>query len=225
MNTEEEAPNLSGRLCRRLLRRTLFDVQGGLHADGDYGCAKCIDPAINFVKIAFTLLAFVVVVCLMVRSALNNATKKNVHSVYIKIFTNHAQMILITASFNLSWPSQVTSLFSAVAPISETSTSIFAFDCFMDPNSGKDLTDLDYKYNFKAPLGEMRIVYQKLIMFAVLPIIIAFVSLTVWSIILKRRNALEHLETRFISRSCHHRLPHPPHYYAVYDRHLQLPGL
>lgn len=69
----------------------------------------------------------------------------------------------------------------------------------MDPNSGKDLTEFDYKYSFEAPKDELRIVYQKLIMFAVLPVIIAIISVTVWSIILKRRNAMEHLETRFVS--------------------------
>ena len=109
-------------------------------------------------------------------------------------------MILITASFNLSWPEQVTSLFASVSPISESSSSVFSFDCFMDPNvSDPKPPGYFTSDNILAPDKEFRIVFQKLLMFALIPFFIALVSLVVWSIILKRRNAMEHLETRFIS--------------------------
>lgn len=90
MNPEEEEPNLSGDCAEGYYGALCSTCKVGYSRTGDYGCAKCIDPAINITKIAFVLMAFVIVVVLMVRSALNNATKKNVHSVYIKIFANHA---------------------------------------------------------------------------------------------------------------------------------------
>ena len=85
-----------------------------------------------------------VIVTFMVRSTLNNAKRKNIHSVYIKIFLNHMQMLLITASFDLDWPPQVESLLKASGPITESSGEIVSFDCFMDTRD----PDSILKYSF-----------------------------------------------------------------------------
>jgi len=48
----------------------------------------------------------------MVKTAMDSAYKpKALHSVYIKIFMNYLQLVILTASFNLEWPETVLELF------------------------------------------------------------------------------------------------------------------
>ena len=109
----------------------------------------------NVLRITGLLIATVIAVVFLVKSTLGSALKKNIHSVYFKIFLNHLQMLLITASFNLDWPSRVQEFFSSTAPAAETSESIISFDCFLDD---RRLEDVDQSAN-DAPFNHFRIFY------------------------------------------------------------------
>ena len=61
----------------------------GYSRSGDYNCSKCPNPVPNLVRIVGVMIVLIIVVSFMVRSTLNSATKKNTHSVYIKIIMNH----------------------------------------------------------------------------------------------------------------------------------------
>jgi len=167
----------------------------GYNRSGDYGCSLCPKSVQNILRITGIIILMSFIVVFMVRSTLASALKKNIHSVYIKIFMNHMQMLLITASFDLDWPSQVKVLLESNAPVSQSSESIFSFDCFMNSGSSSDVD----RYNFVAPEGQWRIVYQKMLMQALFPPLLAVVTLSVWAIILKRQKHMEYLHTRFIS--------------------------
>ena len=55
--------------------------------------------------VIITLLAIVVIV-VFIRLTLSSAlVKKSNVSTYLKILTNHLQLIVITLNFNLDWPS------------------------------------------------------------------------------------------------------------------------
>ena len=45
---------------------------------------------------------------------------------------NHLQLILLTASFHLDWPSKVAAMFKTAEPVAEVSEQIVSFDCFID---------------------------------------------------------------------------------------------
>jgi len=55
----------------------------------------------------------------LVRSTLESQTKKQIHSVFIKILLNHMQMIFITSSFDLDWPDAVINFLNSLAIIVE----------------------------------------------------------------------------------------------------------
>ena len=54
----------------------------------------------------FFVASVVIVVFIKLTLGSTKSTKSNV-SVYLKILTNHIQLVAITLSFDLDWPSQV----------------------------------------------------------------------------------------------------------------------
>ena len=75
----------------------------------------------------------IAVIVLFIKTTLASMKgKKSNLSVFLKIMTNHMQLIMLTASFNLEWPSQVQSIFDNTRPIADVSGWIFSFDCFLD---------------------------------------------------------------------------------------------
>lgn len=95
-------------------------------------------------------------------------------------------MLLITASFDMSWPDEVKLIFNIAAPIAQITSSITSFDCYMDKRHPSVIDP----YDFYAELYDLRIVYQKLFIMAGLPLFMAAVSYSVWYIILRYRRAL-----------------------------------
>jgi uncharacterized membrane protein len=72
---------------------------------------------------------------------------------------------------------------------------MFSFDCYMDT---RDASTID-RYDFKADDNELRIVFQKMLIVAVLPIICVIAAVGVWSVILKIKKRMNDLETKVIA--------------------------
>ena len=60
--------------------------------------------------------------------------KSNV-SVFLKILTNHLQLIVLTLNFDLDWPGSVNAVNETAKPLADVSSRIISFDCFL--GSGK----------------------------------------------------------------------------------------
>lgn len=94
----------------------------------------------------------------------------------MKILMNHFQLILLVSSFNFQWPPQLQQFFSSTAPVSQASTQIISVDCFLQggqaSTSNGSLENTNYFYSF----------FVKLLIFALLPLLIALVSWAVWSV-------------------------------------------
>lgn len=89
---------------------------------GEYKCALCPNPYWNVVRISLILVAVIIGIAFMVRSSLASAlVLKNVQSVYFKIFMNHMQLVVLTASFEFSWPENVEKFFDASKPVAQAS--------------------------------------------------------------------------------------------------------
>ncbi|CAG9321985.1 unnamed protein product [Blepharisma stoltei] len=172
-------------------------------------CAKCQNLSIIIIKISGIGLGFLILCWLMVRMSKNSAYKpKSLSSVYIKIFINYIQLIALTTTFSLSWPSYVKHLFSVQNNASFISDQIFSFDCLL-------------YYNEDLKGDESDIFYQKLFVMAILPIFIPFIAAICWSFILllKKNCALlvDHIVTTSIIVSF---LVHPSlikYYFSSFD--------
>ena len=88
-------------------------------------------------------------------------------------------MISITASFDMDWPEQVKVIFAFAAPVKDLTDAIVQFDCFMDLRNYADV----FPYDFYADPLEFRVVYQKMLLYAAMPILLATVVYIVWAVV------------------------------------------
>jgi hypothetical protein len=121
---------------------------------------------LNVIRLTGILILATICIGLIIRSTLAGAIqRKNVQSVYIKILLNHIQLIVLTASFDFDWPSSVVSIFETTEPVATVATQVLSFDCFLDQRSENDESGEDSNI--------IRIYYQKMVMYAVLPLLLA----------------------------------------------------
>ena len=152
--------------------------QGTLWADwtvnfsksSNYKCEQWPNYAWNIVKLFLVSVGAIIGIVLIVRSTLAGALqKKNVQSVYIKLLMNHLQLLTLTSSFDLRWPDSVSSFFSSSNEVAQVTTQFLSFDWFLDQrNSGGS--------------NIIRLYYQKMIMYALIPLIMAICSAIFWSL-------------------------------------------
>jgi hypothetical protein len=112
------------------------------------------------------MIIVIIGICIIIRSTLAGAIqRKNVQSVYIKILMNHIQLIVLTASFDFDWPNSVVKIFETTEPVANVATHVLSFDCFLDQRSEDSESGEDNNL--------IRLYYQKMIMYAVLPLLLA----------------------------------------------------
>mmetsp|Transcript_32875 Transcript_32875/g.37654 ORF Transcript_32875/g.37654 Transcript_32875/m.37654 type:complete len:200 (-) Transcript_32875:14-613(-) len=139
------------------------DCQPGFSRTSDFQCDKCPNATWNIIRLLLVFIAVVVGVVFMIRSTLAGALqRKNVQSIYIKILMNHLQLLVLTSSFNFKWPDKVIELFDSLKPVAQVSTQILSFDCFLDSRSSSGGSS-----------NVIRLYYQKMIMYAALPLVMA----------------------------------------------------
>jgi hypothetical protein len=95
----------------------------------------------------------------------------------------------------MNWPPQLTSFFSSSGVVSSSSSAIVSFDCWMDTRNASSID----RYDFYADPKDFRVVYQKMLIIAGLPILVVIISVAVWSVILKIQNQMHQLETKVIA--------------------------
>jgi hypothetical protein len=81
---------------------------------------------------------------------------------------NHLQLIYLTASFDFDWPDNVESFFETSEPVAQVSQQVLSFDCFLDQRSDSGDSNV------------IRLFYQKMIMYALLPLLLAAGSAAFW---------------------------------------------
>lgn len=158
--------------------------QTGYSRSGTKKCGKCPSVAVN-VAIIIGLGIGVVVVCfILVRSTIKSAyTPTALHSIYIKIFTNYLQLVMLTTEFDLEWPSYVTSLFDAQTTVATASDQIYSLDCYFT-NEGESYET---------------IYYLKLLVTALLPILIWIAGLVVWIIICLLKDTWKYIQRELVT--------------------------
>ncbi|CDW85402.1 UNKNOWN [Stylonychia lemnae] len=157
------------------------DCDPGYSVTGSFQCGKCPEYAQNVFRIVAILIVGVVVIVFMIRSTLQGAADvKNITSVFQKILLNHIQLIVLTASFDFSWPQMVVNYFKTSETVGEASNQIFSIDCFLNEDKGYGLNDESSKNGQSAQKFGIRIFYIKLAMFGMLPFLLMLISSLFW---------------------------------------------
>ena len=138
------------------------------------------------------MMAVVVGIIIIIRSTLAGALqRKNIQSVYIKLLMNHLQLLILTASFDFDWPDRVNKIFEDI----RACCSGYNSDIFIRP----DFWIKEVKEKYSEGMGNLvRLYYQKMIMYALLPLLLALGSLIFWNLYFCRKSKA--LKDKKISR-------------------------
>lgn len=149
-------------------------------------CGKCPDSWVNSLRIIGIMTAVIIVACVMVRTTRNSAYKpKSLQSVYIKIFVNYLQLVMLTTTFDLQWPSLVLKIFSIQNDAGTVTDQIFSFDCFLNVDGGEE--------------GMKQVYFNKLILMSLIPIVIAVAVLIFWVALGVFKKSFKNFQNDFVS--------------------------
>ena len=97
------------------------------------------------------------------------------YSIHLKIFLNYLQLVTVTSTFDLAWPSYILEIFKVQASAGNVSEQVFSLDCFLD-NGRSD--------------NQQQVVFLKLVVVSAVPLGIVFLSACFWTLIalLKRKS-------------------------------------
>ena len=147
------------------------DWEVGFSRTGNYKWSQWPNPIWNVIRLTLIMLLVLFILIVIIRSTFAGASqRKNLRSVYIKILMNHLQLIILTASFDFDWPQNVLDIFETAEPAAEVSTQIFSVDWFLDSRSDDN------------DLNPIRLFYQKMIIYALLPILVFIGNIGFWYI-------------------------------------------
>ena len=102
-------------------------------------CSKCPDPVLNGIRLVGIGLLICIFLCLLI--AINiKKTKESQMSILMRIMTNYLQIIAVALAFNLKFPKILTTIFTPIDKIGNSSESFVSFDCFLRNNELKLFT-------------------------------------------------------------------------------------
>ncbi len=120
---------------------------------------------LNVFRIFLLFLALALILVVVVVFTVDSATEKvSLASVYMRIFVNHCQLIILTASFQLDWPSVIRYILYIPDPLANVTTHFLSWDCFMDSRS----TTSD--------VNSPSLFYVKLVVMLILPVVTVIIS-------------------------------------------------
>lgn len=133
----------------------------------------------NIIRLVGLLFLGIIALSVLVYSSLTRVdAKKNFLPIFIRTLLNHLQLLVLTAKFELEWPSQIKQFFQIFGSVSEVSTQFISFDCLIydsqdDPSFGLIQEGL----NFRRPW------IIKMLIISLLPLIVIITSYLAWSLI------------------------------------------
>ena len=137
----------------------------GYSRSGTYKCVLCPSDSQNIGVSVILIILILFVSVVLVRFTIDSAySPKAMYSIYIKIFINYLQLVLLTTKFELHWPYYVADLFVILQFAATASDQIFSLDCYFKDNN----------------MSVSQIYYFKIMITALLPIIIWLISFLVW---------------------------------------------
>lgn len=156
---------------------------GGYSRSGTNECGSCPDLAVNSVRLFGIMVLVVIVIVVMVKTSLNSVYRpKAIHSIYIKIFMNYLQLVMLTATFNLEWPNAVLEIFSYQEAAGTVTDQVFSVDCYIASNGKAD----------------SKVFYTKLVVFVVMPVILLAFALAFWMFYAFYRHNYTFLKNEFV---------------------------
>ncbi|CAG9312607.1 unnamed protein product [Blepharisma stoltei] len=146
-------------------------------------CEECPDTAYNILTITGITFGLMIISFAIVKTTREAAFRpKSVISIYLKIFFNYTQMIILASNFKMSWPEEVIKLFLVQLKSDYVYQEIYSLSCLFQ---GENSQDLAY--------------FRTLIVVAVIPVSMIILSLSFWAIFKWIKKAYKNFWDDFIS--------------------------
>jgi len=128
-------------------------------------CQLCPNLTTNILRSAGIGIGVIIVLIVTIRTAIVAARKpRSYYAIYIKILLNYLQLVMLTSSFQMRWPSYMEELFNIQRSAGNATEQVFAIDCFFSGTTDSQATS----------------VRMKLVAMALAPFIILCIALVIW---------------------------------------------
>ena len=135
----------------------------GYSSQSENVCAKCLDKSQNILMLIGMIVLILVIVAVITVSNIKGAYKdQSITSIYFKILMNYIQIVMLTISFKLNWPTLVSEMFSDQSKVGGSSDQLFSIDCFIGDSANP--------------------YFAKIILLGLIPIFFGLILLITWLI-------------------------------------------
>ncbi|CAG9319459.1 unnamed protein product [Blepharisma stoltei] len=102
-------------------------------------CIKCPGIVSNIFRLLGFLVFIIAILVIMIKTARNSVYRSEAFtSVYIRIFWNFLQVLVIITTFNLNWPNEVIELFHINDILDYTGQLLYSLECFLQLSVSRD---------------------------------------------------------------------------------------
>ncbi|CAG9324277.1 unnamed protein product [Blepharisma stoltei] len=147
-------------------------------------CKKCPSTVSNAFRLLgiFSLLVFMVIA--IIKTSRKSAfVSASLSSIYIKIFWNYLQIMIIIATFSLNWPYEAVQLFYIQTCMDYIGAQLFSVDCFLQSLYSKN-----------------DVYYYKILITSLTPFSLAIICLLLWLVIYAiKKKSLRELPDDYLS--------------------------
>lgn len=152
----------------------------GYSRTSEHYCSKCPSKISNTFILITVVLVSIMIVVIITRASIKAASKSNsLVSVYFKIFLNYLQIVVLTASFNLDWPSLVLQFFYIQQQAGSMTDQLFSIDCYLGENNLKPY-------------------FTKLIFIGILPLFLGLITCIFWICYYRITKESKNIRNKFI---------------------------
>ena len=168
------ATGYGGNLCQQ--------CQPGYSSTGRNLCSQCPSLVSNITLTILISLLALVLVALIVWTAVKSAMRpQSLIAVYVKIFMNYLQMVVVSAALNLNWPTFAKTFLSGQQMAGGVAEQLFSVDCLVQD---------------KHASGSL--FFTKVKMYAGLPLVLFLLGILAW-LLVAAFTKVEHLLKKLVA--------------------------
>jgi predicted outer membrane repeat protein len=169
------ATGYGGNLCQK--------CQSGYSSTGRHLCSKCPSLVSNITLTILISLLALALVALIVWTAVKSAMRpQSLIAVYLKIFMNYLQMVVVSAALNLNWPTFAKTFLSGQQMAGGVAEQLFSVDCLLNGQS----------------ISSGSLFFTKVKLYAGLPLVLFVLGVLTW-LLVAAFTKVEHLLKKLVA--------------------------
>ena len=160
-------PSLTGECSHGYTGNLCSVCESGYSRQGRDLCNKCPNLTSNIVLSSLIGVGGVLLLIIAVAISIRGATRpRSEFAIYVKIFTNYVQMVVVAAALNVNWPGFVALFLNGQQTVGSVTDQLFSFECL-----GQEMFDMQ------------GIFYKKIIGYVLLPVLLLCLAIFLWVLI------------------------------------------